>query len=75
MGRPTAPRETQQDRVEARAQKLMPEERDAGTDDALRQAATILDESDERSDGRVADLVAGERRRSRDTVEPTDEDR
>ncbi len=74
MGRRSAPNDADQQRVESRAEKLLPEEREAGSDDPVRQAATILDESDERTDGRLADLRDAERRRSQETVEPADVD-
>jgi hypothetical protein len=58
------------DRVKARADALFPEETEAGTDDAMAQAAAILEESDERESDRVDPPGQGvEHRRSEDTVE------
>ena len=37
-----------QDRINARAEALTPEEEEAGSDDPVAQAAAILEESDER---------------------------
>ena len=38
-----------QDRIKARAEALLPEEEEAGSDDPVAQAAAILEESDERN--------------------------
>jgi hypothetical protein len=38
------------DRIESRAGHLLPEEEAAGSDDPVRQAAAILDESDRRTE-------------------------
>ena len=68
--------DTDDPRVKARAEALLPEEIAAGTDDATAQAAAILEESDEREADRV-DPPGGpgvEHRRSEDTVElPVDD--
>ena len=53
-------------RVERRADELLPEEQEAGSDDPEAQAAQILAESDERANH----PRAVERRTSEDTVEP-----
>jgi hypothetical protein len=39
---------TDDDRIKARAEALLPEEKEAGSDDPVAQAAAILEESDER---------------------------
>ncbi len=58
-------------RVERRADALLPEERDAGSEDAEAQAEEILAESDARTEDRVAPPGQPvEHRRSEDTVEP-----
>jgi hypothetical protein len=58
------------ERVKARAEALLPEEVEAGTDDATAQAEAILEESDEREADRVDPPGQGvEHRRSEDTVE------
>jgi hypothetical protein len=58
------------ERVKARADALLPEEIEAGTDDATAQAEVILEESDAREDDRVDPPGQGvEHRRSEDTVE------
>ena len=58
------------DRVEARAEALLPEEIEAGSDDPFAQAEAILEESDEREDDRVDPPGQPvEHRRSEDTVE------
>jgi len=59
------------ERIQARAEALLPEEEEAGSDDPMAQAAAILEESDEREFDR--DDPSGEaieRRRSEDTVDP-----
>jgi hypothetical protein len=62
-----------QERVRARADALLPEEQEAGSDDPVAQAAAILEESDEREFERDDPTGAGlERRRSEDTVDPPD---
>jgi hypothetical protein len=62
------------ERVRHRADELLPEEQEAGSDDPLAQAEEILAESDERTEDR--DDPEGsqpvEHRRSEDTVDPTD---
>ena len=61
------------DRVQRRADTLLPEERDAGSEDPDAQAEAILAESDARAENREA--PAGqpvERRTSEDTVEPAE---
>jgi hypothetical protein len=61
------------DRVHRRAANLLPEEEKVGSDDPLRQAAAILDESDERQRDRDASPGTHlEHRRSEDTVFPVD---
>ena len=61
------------DRVKARADALLAEEQEAGSDDPLAQAAAILEESDERQFERDEPGGEGlERRRSEDTVELPD---
>ena len=58
-------------RVEGRADSLLPEEQEAGSDDPQAQAEAILADSDTRSVDRVAPVGKPiERRRSEDTVEP-----
>jgi len=65
--------EPDDERVEARAAALLPEEIEAGSDNPEAQAAAILAESDERQLDRNAPGGAGvERRRSEDTVDTTD---
>ena len=49
---------------------LSPEERQAGSDDPLAQAAAILADSDERETQREKQLSGGERRHSEDLVDP-----
>jgi hypothetical protein len=59
------------ERIQARADALLPEEEEAGSDDPFAQAAAILEESDERELDR--DDPPGqpvEHRRSEDTVDP-----
>jgi hypothetical protein len=59
------------ERIQARADALLPEEEEAGSDDPMAQAAAILEESDEREFDR--DDPPGqsvEHRRSEDTVDP-----
>jgi hypothetical protein len=53
-------------RVERRASELLPEEKEAGSDDPEAQAAQILAESDQR----MSQPRAVERRTSEDTVAP-----
>ncbi len=61
------------ERIEARAAWLLPEEVESGSDDPGAQAAAILSESDERQLDRHAPGGAGvEHRRSEDTVDTTD---
>jgi hypothetical protein len=58
------------DRIKARADALLPEEEEAGSDDPEAQAAAILEESDEREFERDDPSHPGlERRRSEDTVD------
>ena len=60
-------------RVETRADQLLAEEAEAGSDDPLAQAEAILADSDDRTAYRAT--PAGpivERRQSEDTVEPVD---
>jgi hypothetical protein len=56
-------------RVDKRAAELLPEEKEAGSDDPEAQAEQILAESDER----LNKPRAVERRTSEDTVPPPDE--
>lgn len=61
------------DRIKARAEALLPEEEEAGSDDPVAQAAAILDESDEREFERDDPTGEGlEHRRSEDTVDLSD---
>ena len=61
------------DRIERRADDLLPEEVEAGTDDALAQAEAILADSDDRTAGRLPpEAKPIEHRQSEDTVEPVD---
>jgi hypothetical protein len=58
------------DRVKARAEALLPEELEVGTDDPIAQAGAILAESDAREVDRVDPPGQPvEHRRSEDTVE------
>jgi hypothetical protein len=58
------------ERIKARADALLPEEEEAGSDDPVAQAAAILEESDEREFERDDPTGQGiEHRRSEDTVE------
>jgi hypothetical protein len=58
------------ERIKARADALLPEEEEAGSDDPIAQAAAILEESDEREFQRDDPTGEGiERRHSEDTVE------
>jgi hypothetical protein len=60
-------------RVRGRAEALLPEEREAGSDDPEAQAHEILADSDARTDDRASPPgKAIERRQSEDTVDPTD---
>ena len=62
-----------QDRIKARAEALLPEEEEAGSDDPEAQAAAILEESDEREFERDDPTGQGlEHRRSEDTVDLPD---
>jgi hypothetical protein len=59
--------------VQSRAENLLPEERNAGSDDPTAQAEEILAESDERTEDRVSPPGKPvEHRHSEDTVELTD---
>ena len=65
--------DTDDERIKARAEALLPEEEEAGSDDPVAQAAAILEESDEREFERDDPTGQGlERRRSEDTVELPD---
>ena len=58
------------ERIKARAEALLPEEVEAGSDDPVAQAAAILEESDEREFERDDPTGQGlEHRRSEDTVD------
>ena len=61
------------ERVESRAARLLPEEEQVGSADPAAQSEAILAESDLRQEDRTAapDTVL-EKRRSEDTVEPTE---
>ena len=62
------------DRAKARADALLSEEVEAGSDDPLAQAEAILEESDEREDDRVDPPGQGvEHRTSAETVDPEDQ--
>ena len=62
-----------QDRIQSRADALLPEEEEAGSDDPEAQAAAILEESDEREFERDDPRGAGlEHRHSEDTVDLPD---
>jgi hypothetical protein len=64
---------TETDRVRSRADNLLPEEKDAGSDDPRRQAEAILEESDERQADRTASPATHlEHRHSQETVPPVD---
>jgi hypothetical protein len=61
------------ERIQARAEALLPEEEEAGSDDPIAQAAAILEESDEREFARDDPNAPGlEQRRSEDTVDLPD---
>ncbi|MDG4767364.1 hypothetical protein O7632_25210 [Solwaraspora sp. WMMD406] len=61
------------ERIESRARHLLPEEEAAGSDDPVRQAETILDDSDRReADPNAAPDTILERRTSAETA-PTPE--
>jgi hypothetical protein len=58
------------ERIRARAEALLPEEEEAGSDDPIAQASAILEESDERERDRVDPPGQGvEHRTSEDTVD------
>jgi hypothetical protein len=60
-------------RVQRRADALLPEERDAGSEDPDAQAEAILAESDARAENQGAPAgQAVERRTSEETVEPAE---
>jgi hypothetical protein len=67
------PEQPDDKRVQGRADALLPEEREAGSDNPEAQAEEILAESDARTADRIppGDKPI-ERRRSEDTVEPAD---
>jgi hypothetical protein len=62
------------ERVRQRADELLAEEQEAGSDDPIAQAEEILAESDERTENREdpAGSQPVEHRRSEDTVDPSD---
>jgi ssDNA-binding replication factor A large subunit len=61
------------ERIKARAEALLPEEEEAGSDDPVAQAAAILEESDEREFERDDPTGEGlEHRHSEDTVDLPD---
>jgi hypothetical protein len=62
---------TEDDRVQSRAEELLPEEVSAGTDDPAAQAKAILEESDERQNDRnAAPGTVLEHRTSEETAQP-----
>lgn len=68
----SATKPTTDHRVRSRADKLLPEERVAGTSDPTALAEAVLAESDERQEDREAPGGARvEHRRSEETVDPT----
>ncbi len=71
-GRPVLmPDEPDPKRVQRRAESLLPEEREVGSDDPAAQAEEILAESDARTANRVSPPGKPvEHRNSEDTVEP-----
>jgi hypothetical protein len=67
------PDQPDEKRVQGRADALLPEEREAGSDNPEAQAEEILAESDERTAGRIPPGGKPvERRQSEDTVDPVD---
>jgi hypothetical protein len=65
--------ESDDKRVQGRAEALLPEEQEAESDNPVAQAGQILAESDSRLDeGKVPGEKPIERRQSEDTVEPVD---
>ena len=58
--------------VESRAAALLPEEAAAGSDNPEAQAAAVLEESEERTLERDAELDDAEHRHSEDTVPPVE---
>ena len=67
------PNEPDPERVQRRADALLPEEKEAGSEDPVLQAEEILAESDARTEDRVSPPGKPvEHRHSEDTVEPTD---
>lgn len=62
------------ERVRRRADELLPEEQEAGSDDPIAQAEEILAESDARTEDRDDPVGSQpvEHRHSEDTVDPTD---
>ncbi len=64
---------TEPDRVSRRASKLLPEEKEAGSDDPRSQAEAILEESDQRqADRDAAPSTHLEHRHSEETVATED---
>ena len=73
MGNGMAEETSDRDRVENRAEHLLPEERSAGSEDPEAQAAAILAESDRRTtDPTAAPDSFLERRTSEQTVTPAE---
>lgn len=67
------PDESDDKRVQGRAEALLPEEQEAESDDPVAQAGQILAESDARLDNqKIPGDKPVERRQSGDTVEPVD---
>ena len=63
---------TEDDRVQSRAEQLLPEEVSVGTDDPTAQANAILEESDERQNDRnAAPGTVLEHRTSDETTQPS----
>ena len=70
--RPNEDEDPDDERIEARAARQLPEEAAAGSEDATKQAAAILAESDARTV--AGDAGAVERRTSEDTVPPLEDE-
>src|SRR4051812_43782572 len=71
VGRGTVHLMEEDNRVQSRAEEAPPEESGAGTDDATAQAATILQDSDERQNDRnAAPSTVLEHRTSEDVTPP-----
>jgi len=67
------PQRKEPDRVESRAEALLPEEQRAGSDDPVAQAKRLLEDSEARTlDRNAAPGTVREERTSEETVEPPD---